>query len=478
MVRFLFKFPFSRFKNPFKPREKLERPKKCEKLHTKEPNKMGFLCAEITQADVESFREKLYRTTEKRDQHDFLYNFIIPSQCKQSKGNSKINRMVNNVYKIEKADGEVVQVCLENFSRISGYGKGKFKPIFMRRFKNDLLIKGDENLFRPLGMDAEHDLAIERKKEKLLNLEEGQLKSFAQAIIGIDAETIQKPIKNLRKSKKEKRSHKSGKRSRKNLDYELAETESMRNEEMCDNQLLDDLYTKPLNIEEDRLETKRNFLNLPSFEVCRVCLSNKKSTIPLFRKPKNMKSKPADLLEYCLSISIDEEDNLPQKICKKCYENVKTACKVKFEWTKSSKIMEDCLEECDSYNVGETVINDVLNCYTDIGNENSKKRKFEEETAQYNYTLIDPMEIKEEKIDMEPEIEGVCESNDESDENSDDEISDQQTFEETPQQKSKAEEYAGLRPRMCFLCNTDFKTTAEDHFQNAHPLVKFERCTK
>lgn len=449
---------------------------------------MGFRCADVNQDDIESFRQKLYKTTEKRDQNDFLYNFVVPNQCKSIKGNPKYKsrRMVSVAYQMEKADGKVVQICLQMFQVVTGFGPAKIRAIFMKRFKNNLLEKGDETLFQPIGLDAEGSLAIAARKEKLLNLQKGQLTSFAQAMTGIDPNIVEKPYKLhiekiLKKEKSKKRSSKR-KRSRKHLEeYEMDETET-RNESMNYKKLLDDFYSesRASNNEEDttdKLDIKKRFLNLSALEVCRVCLSNSKTMIPLFRKPKNKKSTPADLLEYCLSISIEPNDNLPQKICNKCYEHVKTACKLKSEWSKSSVIMENCLEECDAYNVRESVISEVLNCYTE--GETSKKRKFEDES---DYNFIDPAEIKEEKFDMEPEIDAVCEPNDESesdsDENFENEISEQETFEESAQEKSKADDYVGMRPRMCFLCNIDFETTAEDHFQTAHPLVKFERCTK
>lgn len=458
----------------------MERPKQCRELHNQYSTKIPFRCAEISQLDVNHFRQKLYRTDEKRDQNDFLYNFIVPSQCKasldHSKNNYKGRRMLSIVYQIQKSTGKVVPICNRFFKAVTGFGNSKCKVIFMKRFKNDLLQKGDETMFQPIRPNCDGDLLVAARKEKLFNLQKGQLTSFAQAMTGIDPESIQDKspdMKSSKKSPKKKRPVKSKHEDEDDNHYE---------------EYLEEVYAEPLEMKADVKPTKaekRVRLNLEAMDVCRICLSNNKTMLNLFEKPKNEKYKPIDLLEYSLAINIQPFDNLPQCICPNCLESVKIACNVKTEWLKSTKIIEDCLEENEVYAVVEKSACDSFK-YLPSKKDSENTIKLQVEVTEQNLeddnmetTVEEPEEVSYDKS-MESFEDGIVMEMDSDEEKMDEGTSDQETTaEETGQQTTKSSEsYAGLKPRMCFLCNADFETTAEDHFQYEHPLVNFERCTK
>jgi hypothetical protein len=47
---------------------------------------------------------------------------------------------------------------------------------------------------------------------------------------------------------------------------------------------------------------------------------------------------------------------------------------------------------------------------------------------------------------------------------------------EQPQKRSRADDYANVRPKKCYLCDCEFETTPEDHFKERHTLIEQTRC--
>lgn len=94
--------------------------------------------------DVQEFRANLYRTDEKRDQNDFLSNFIYPEDAKSHSVGSKNPKLLNINYRLPKINGDNLIVCKELFQTVTGFGDSKCRGIFMKTYKNDLLKKGEE----------------------------------------------------------------------------------------------------------------------------------------------------------------------------------------------------------------------------------------------------------------------------------------------------------------------------------------------
>jgi hypothetical protein len=179
-----------------------------------------------------------------------------------------------------------------------------------------------------------------------------------------------------------------------------------------------------------------NQLDLIQMEICRICLKTGDSLLPIFGKLKTMGSSPAELINYSLPIKIDKSDNLPKFICFSCLDEVERTCKLIDNCLESQNVMENCLNEKNLYKIQTS--SETLRDYVA---ENSPETESE----------IPGDPIFEDHFDAEQDLES-------------------QTNFPTPS--------SGMRPKKCYLCDCDFKTTPEDHFKEYHKLVEQAQCQK
>lgn len=120
---------------------------------------------------------------------------------------------------------------------------------------------------------------------------------------------------------------------------------------------------------------------------------------------------------------------------------MKIACKLKSECLESQEIMESCVDELKYFESSEN----TFDAYTFLSQE------YEEEE-------LKPETIRPNSYHDEEDIF-------------------RQFQKEQPQKRSRADDYANVRPKKCYLCDVDFTTTAEDHFKENHTLIAQTRCT-
>lgn len=400
-----------------------EFPQKC-KDHNKK-----FHCSQVTREEALNFRNRIYVTDEKRDQNDFLYKFIKSESIKGKKISGR--RIVSNIYHIQLISGTVT-VCQQMFQAVTGFGLRRCKKIIMKRIKNELLEKGDHMLMIPDKNLTEGQKLVKAKKEKLLNLEAGKLQEFTKAISGIEPEPIKnsnrRPVSTNPKLINKKKFYRCQK----------VVQEAIRDES------LDEINFQP----EPEIKNKV-MLNLDRMEaVCRICLQTyrKKSMTNIFRRVFNQEYTIGGLLEFCLSVKIDPDDGLSKKICRSCYESAKISAKLKTDWLETQRLMEECNEKVQEFQVPET--NEIFTYYSDV----------EEHEAQIVEQVVVYEEIEMSKSDyekMEVDQDGnfcdqteVAPSEHEFDEN-DSQSEDNEDVPTNATDKTLA--YKGLRPRLCYL---------------------------
>lgn len=129
-------FFFFRFVNPLG--DKFELPKDCSKHNHKR-----FSCALITREDVLDLRAKLYQTTEKSEQNNFLQNYLIIQPPKRRYGSPDGARLFHVYYKVPKMSGEVLFVCSKMFFAATGFTATRIKLLSEKIYKKQLLEQGD-----------------------------------------------------------------------------------------------------------------------------------------------------------------------------------------------------------------------------------------------------------------------------------------------------------------------------------------------
>lgn len=131
------------FKNPFENNRDYVFAKNCQKNHTLANQKNKKACMEINLDDIASFREQLYKSTEKRDQNDFLVQFIKAYTCKDKSKQKTGRRLLSADYFLPKQNGLLVGVCREMFETVTGFGGSKCefskRSIFNGEFSNAFL---------------------------------------------------------------------------------------------------------------------------------------------------------------------------------------------------------------------------------------------------------------------------------------------------------------------------------------------------
>lgn len=413
----------SRFENPLG--EKFEVPQKCRKLHVPS-NKVlfkKFQCTKLRYEDVMDFRARLYRSIEKKDQQEFLVDFIKPMSTKSHRySNLKTARLITVSYFIQNLSGEKVPVCRDQFQAVTGLTDQKTKSIYRKIYKRELLLEGDTSHRKVgVGKNPEHADKIREmlatKKEKILSLEKGTYDQFVKAISGQkakDEENLEFESVMIESLAEEKLPRRRG-RSKKKKDEE----QEVQEEEIVESY--------------DRI-----LLDLNELETCRICLQNYEHLIHLFKKLGSAENTAAELIDYCLAIKISPNDELPQKICPTCLDKVRKACELKNNYLESLKIMEKLVKEKSSYKFprNSTVLEDYV-------------------------AQNDPMEDPEMTVEMLEEF-------------LDDPIIEDHNQLETSQPQPSSES----RPKKCYLCDCNFDTTAEDHFSTVHSLIQPMHCSK
>jgi hypothetical protein len=172
-------------------------------------------------------------------------------------------------------------------------------------------------------------------------------------------------------------------------------------------------------------------------EICRICLFNDGTLVSLLKNEKKFGITRAEMMDICLSVEIQEDDDLPTKICRNCLTDLKIAYRLKSKFLESQELMQISLDDVETYRIPESKIE------ADFSDDLGK---------------------------LEPQIEH------EIHESIDDEI---RVARKGPKRTgARFIDPTTCRPIKCYLCDCDFETTAEEHFKEKHKLVEPGRCQK
>jgi hypothetical protein len=318
---------------------------------------------------------------------------------------------------------------------MTGMGETTLKKVVEKAFKRELLMQLQSE-------SRERKEVFCPRKEKLLSLKQGSFNSFANAVSGSkepDPDTLEFEKFIVQddvapKAKKPKRSKK------KKIKKEVEDTDDELDS--------DSFQMQDVEVKEEVIV----YLDLDAMEVCRICLQNSENLIPLFKKSKTMSASPAELVNYCFPNTVSRKDDLPQQICPDCLQQIQNACQLKNNFMESIKIMKNCLTAKISFQVPEKT--EVLRDYV-TGNQEDFMED-DDNTMMEDYLFDDDGLVTQPIVKLEAD-------------------------EETPittRNERKIMSHPEMRPLKCYLCDCDFETTPEEHFEAQHSLVEVMRCSR
>jgi hypothetical protein len=406
-----------------------------------------FKCNTIQKEDALAFRNQLYKSSEKRDQLEYISQYICITTPKNHTGNGEVARLMNVDYMIPTLDGNSVCVCRTLFQAATGIKQRRLQNINKKIYRHQLLMSGDITTSVELT-DSEKSqkiqMKIAAKKEEILSLKKGTLGDFSKVI----------------------------KEQQLNHDHEEEDESYM---EELDQPELD--FTEEFIQQEEQIADEgtyeRVILDLETLEICRVCCENKNDLVSLFEKIEEMDLLPADLIMFLFSSTIEGTDELPKNICQHCLDNLVNACKFKKEWLESQQILDRNTEEFES-NCDPRLLTD----YEEKLREDCELQK----QICYDEAYELPNEIEEsesppEEIVYEECAEEIMETQETQgilNENPPD-FTDSDPVQQPNTRKRFA---ANIKPAKCYLCDCQFETTPEDHFKEKHSTMELKRCKK
>lgn len=192
-------------------------------------------------------------------------------------------------------------------------------------------------------------------------------------------------------------------------------------------------------------QDERVLLNLEDlFMVCRICLRNTENLSPLFEKVKDEDFSLSELVCETfspLNIETPNEELYPQRICKDCQEKLMIAHQFKQDLLESQELMLKILETPLEIQESAVSAQDVIENY-----ENLEEEEFFENSG----------ECQEEEQNLEKP--------------------DPHDFQIQPSRLPRIDQ-SKVRAEKCYLCNINFQSTPEEHFQVHHKKIGLTECS-
>lgn len=406
--------------------DKFTFPEVCQELH----NKDRFNCLSFTHEDVLAMRNKIYATHDKIAQDKFASQFVVGYAPKRRRPRKDTNKPsifrhgISMIYTLENRNGKKINVCKSMFTAVTGFSRERI--VNVAKQSNSGQIKEKR------GGDRRSTVFVDKRIIKLVQQTEKELEKEKQDFTNEDNIPLAQIVKE-KMSKKE--------RKRKKQEYQ-------------------EVVPEHVLIQTDLIEPKSEIFGLELFDLCRICLQNESELVYLFEFCTEDQTN-ADLVQFCLPLKVrflapdskflfllisknhfqlNPDDGLPQNICKTCLERVQISCKLKSDYEASAKIMDNYLKQAKV--------------------EPAETMTFEAET------LDSTVKVEENFVSLNKEQEELPEN-----EPIDQQIESEEE-EEWKDQEMEVPEFQDstpkIRPIRCYLCDCEFDSTPEIHFEISH----------